>query len=298
MSEKFAQFRFKMFQVTLRIVKTFIVIPTYRESATIKSLIDQIVALKIPELSILVVDDASPDGTAEIVSQLAKENSAIQLVERLDEKGKGTASLVGFDLALQMGADRIVEMEADLSHPPLDILKLLDALGEADIAIASRLVVGGSDLRPKAKRVFTFFNNFYIRVALERGIHKSVINDWTSGFRAYRREVLVRIPPFTLLPGGAALAQELLFRALNLGMKVKEIPIQLQGRANGSSTINLKTAFQGFVSVLAYAILYRFRNMDFCLGNLEAHKVADGRLQVKKTAALESHFQRTKINIV
>ncbi|MEO5968600.1 MAG: glycosyltransferase [Bdellovibrionia bacterium] len=279
-------------------MKTFVIIPTYRESLTIQSLIEQIVALKIPDLSILVIDDSSPDGTAELVAKLAKENPGIHLIERLDEKGRGTASLVGFDIALQMGADRIVEIEGDLSHSPLDIPKLLNELEVADIAIASRLVVGGSDLRPKAKRVFTFFNNFYIRVALERRIHKSVINDWTSGFRAYRREVFVRIPPFTLLPGGAALAQELLFRALNLGMKVKEIPIQLLGRANGSSKLDLRAAFQGFVSVLAYAILYRLRNMDFCLGNLEARKLENGRLQVKKVASFEDHFQRTKINIL
>jgi len=279
-------------------VKNFVIIPTYQEASTIQSLIEQILELHIPNLSILVIDDASPDGTAAIVSRLAKENPAIQLLERLDEKGRGTASLVGFDLALQLGADRIVEMEADLSHSPLDIPKLLKELEDADIAIASRLVVGGSDLRPKAKRVFTFFNNFYIRVALERRIHKSVINDWTSGFRAYRREVFVRIPPFTLLPGGAALAQELLFRTLNLGMKIKEIPIQLMGRANGSSKLKPLAVLQGFLSVLAYAILYRFRNMDFCLGNLEAQKLANGTIQVKKVAAPENHFQRTKIHLI
>lgn len=279
-------------------MKNFVIIPTYQESPTIQTLIEQILALKIPHLSILVVDDASPDGTAQIVAKLARENPSIILIERLDEKGRGTASLVGFDMALQLGADRIVEMEADLSHHPLDIPKLLAALDEADIAIASRLIVGGSDLRPKVKRVFTFFNNFYIRVALERRIHMSAINDWTSGFRAYRREVFVRIPPFTLLPGGAALAQELLFRALNLGMKVKEIPVKLFGRANGSSKINLSTALQGFASVLAYAILYRFRNMDFCLGNLEARKVESGTYQVKKLASREDHFQRTRVSIL
>jgi dolichol-phosphate mannosyltransferase len=279
-------------------VKTFVIIPTYQESSTIQTLIEQILALKIPELSILVVDDASPDGTAELVARLAKVNPSILLIERLDERGRGTASLVGFDMALQLGADRIVEMEADLSHDPLDIPKLLNALDGAEIAIASRLVVGGSDLRPKAKRVFTFFNNFYIRVALERRIHKSVINDWTSGFRAYQKEVFVRIPPFTLLPGGDALAQELLFRALNLGMIVKEIPIRLSGRSNGSSRLSFRAMLQGLASVLAYAILYRFRNMDFCLGNLEARRLESGSFQVKKIASLEEHFQRTKVNIL
>jgi dolichol-phosphate mannosyltransferase len=279
-------------------VKTFIIIPTYNEAPTIRPLIQQILSLGIAELFILVVDDKSPDGTAEIVADLGKENASVLLVERQDEKNRGTASLVGFDLAMQLGAERVVEMEGDGSHQASDILQLLKGLEEAEITIASRLVSGGSDMRPKSKRVFTFFNNFYIRVALERRIHKSVINDWTSGFRAYRREVFVRIPPFTLLPGGAALAQELLFRALNLGMKVKEIPIRLLGRSGGTTQLKLVTIFQGFVSVLAYAILYRFRNMDFCLGNLEARKVSQGRYQVKKTAVKEEHFQRTRIQIL
>ncbi|MFZ9595887.1 MAG: glycosyltransferase [Bdellovibrionia bacterium] len=280
-------------------MKTFITIPTYNEAPTIGSLIEQILGLGLADLGILVIDDSSTDGTREVVTQLAQAHPSVKLVERLDHyRGKATASLVGFDLALQLGADQIVEMDGDFSHNPQDIPQLLAALQDSEISIGSRLVMGGMDLRPKAKRVFSFFTNFYIRVALERRSHRSVVNDWTSRFRAYRREVLVKIPPFTLLPGSDALGQELLFRALNAGMRVKELPIQMVSRPSGCSGLDFMEGVHCFLSVLAYAILYRFRNMDFSLGHLQAKVVDQSSYQVTsiEASADPAHAPRIQIS--
>lgn len=237
-------------------MKTFVVIPTYKESLNIEPLIRAILELKISSLSIVVVDDHSPDGTADIVGRLAAENPSVFLVERVHDRGRGSAGIVGFDFALRNGAECIVEMDADFSHPPTDLPKLLAAVQTADIAIASRLLPDSSDTRPLRRRWVTFLANRYARLFLERAEHLSRVNDWTTGFRAYRKTVFENLPISSLVSQGPGILQEVLYRALNLRLTAVEVPFQMNDRLRGSSTFNQKVAIQSLLAIPAYRFLF------------------------------------------
>lgn len=243
-------------------MKSFVIVPTYNESKNIERLIRELLDLRIPGLSILVVDDHSPDGTSEIVSQLSEAHPEVLLAERVDDKGRGTAGIVGFDLALKLGADRIIEMDADFSHPPREIPRLLAGLAESDIVIASRLAPGARDLRPLPRRLVTAAANRYARLFLERPHHQSRVRDWTTGFRAYRRKVFESVPCDSLVSRGPSILQEILFRALNLGCTASEIPFEMKDREAGESTFSSKVARQSLLSIPAYRILFSGYGVD------------------------------------
>jgi dolichol-phosphate mannosyltransferase len=254
-------------------MKTFVVIPTYKESLNIEPMIRAILELKISNLSILVVDDHSPDGTSEIVGRLAAENESVFLVERMNDKGRGTAGIVGFDFALQNGAECIIEMDADFSHPPTDLPRLLDAAQTADIAIASRLLPESTDTRPLSRRWVTFLANRYARFFLESAEHRSRIRDWTTGFRAYRRKVFDQVPIASLVSQGPSILQEVLYRALNQKLTAVEIPFQMNDRLRGSSTFSRKVAIQSLLAIPAYRVLFGSRGTAFRIGGYRTEKV-------------------------
>ena len=231
-------------------------IPTYNESENISRLLDQIVALSMKNLKIVIVDDHSPDGTASIIKKYMENNSNIYLVERMGTRGRGTAGIVGYDFALKLGADEIVEMDSDFSHPPSELPKLFDGLSRADIVIASRLTDGAVDGRPTLRRVITKLANIYVKFWLQSPRHKSRVIDWTTGYRAYRKTVFEKIPPATLNAKGPSIIQEVLYRALNLGFTVEEIPFHMIDRVSGKSTFNRKVAIQSLMSILEYRFFY------------------------------------------
>jgi dolichol-phosphate mannosyltransferase len=233
-----------------------VVVPTYNESRNIERLCREIHAQAIPGLSILVVDDRSPDGTAAIAAALSRELPEVRVLERIDDKGRGTAGITGFEYAIREGARAIVEMDADFSHPPECLPALFEKLSDADIVIASRLAKGARDNRPLRRRALTRFSNAYVRWWLARPGQASAVGDWTSGFRAYRREVFEKIPPSTLVSRGPSILQEVLFRALNLGFTAVEIPFLMNDREEGQSTFSRKVAVQSLVSVPAYRAIF------------------------------------------
>lgn len=241
-------------------MKSFVVVPTYNESRNIGRLIEEILetarASGLNDLSILVVDDHSPDGTSALVSGLAASDPRVHLAERVNDKGRGTAGIVGFDLALKLGAEAVIEMDADFSHPPREIPRLLDTLARADIAIASRLAPGARDLRPLRRRAITWLANRYARGWLALPSHRSRVRDWTTGFRAYRRAVFERVPVSALISRGPSILQEILFRALNQGLTAAEIPFEMKDREAGQSTFSSKVARQSLMSIPAYRILF------------------------------------------
>jgi len=227
--------------------KTIVMIPTFNESRNIGRLIESINNLGLSDLSILVVDDDSPDGTAEIV----KKYSHSFLLIRKGQRGRGTAGLVGLKKALDMGADNIIEMDADFSHDPNLIPEMLEKIKEYDVVVGSRFVSGGEDRRGIIRRLMTKLANWYIHRALNLKIR-----DCTSGYRCFRRQVLEAINLDNTVSMGPSIVQELLYKAVLQGFRIKEVPLVFIDRIEGRSTFNRKIMIQSFLMVLILRFLF------------------------------------------
>ncbi|HBF35466.1 TPA: polyprenol monophosphomannose synthase [Candidatus Sumerlaeota bacterium] len=226
-------------------------IPTYNESGNISDLIHAILMLG-PEYSALVVDDNSPDGTWEIVQTLAAENPGrVHLLHRVNERGRGSAGIAGFVEALRLGADYVIEMDADWSHHPRFIPQLTKLARQgADVVVGSRLVKGGGETgRSPLRTLITFGANLYIRLVL--GL---TLRDCTSGFRVFRRNVLATIDFSKLNSNGPAIVQEMLMACKVQGAKFAESPIQFEERRAGTSTFNIRIMLAGLSSVLKFRL--------------------------------------------
>jgi len=225
-------------------VKTIVVLPTYNEAENIGELIGEI--LKADDsINVLVVDDNSPDGTWKIVKEIEEKNPRVTLLLRKDERGRGTAGIVGFKKALENGADYIFEMDADFSHNPQYLRPMLSEIKDHDIVIGSRLVPGGGERgRHPLRRYITQLANLYIRLIL--GIK---VKDTTSGYRVFKKEVLQDIGLDTLNAKGPEVVQEILFHALNKGYTYKEIPIIFEERKAGQSTFNAKIMLNSLIKI-------------------------------------------------
>lgn len=222
-------------------------LPTYNEAENIKPLIEEILALG-PEYEALVADDNSPDGTWRIAGDMAKENPRVHLLHRTASKGRGTAGAEGLREAVRLGADRVIEMDADFSHHPRFIPALAEAAERADVVIGSRLVKGGGEKgRAPIRTMITFGANLYIRLVL--GLP---IRDCTSGFRVFRAEALNKMHLEKMRSRGPAIVQELLLAARRAGCSFAEVPILFEERRAGESTFNMKIMFAGLWSVIKF----------------------------------------------
>ena len=214
--------------------KTIVMLPTFNERENIKKLIPEILALD-PNISVLVVDDDSPDGTWTLVEEMARRDGRVSLLHRTKNRGRGTAGIDGFLRAIQSGADYIVEMDADYSHHPKYIPALVKQMDENDVAIGSRLIEGGREQGRNILRTFiTWFANNYIRILM--GVD---IQDCTSGFRCFRRNVLESIRLEKMVSVGPSIVEEVLYACVLKGFKIKEIPILFEERAHGETTKTL-----------------------------------------------------------
>jgi dolichol-phosphate mannosyltransferase len=224
--------------------KVVIVIPTYNERENIQELLLRILDLKTSEhLMLLVVDDDSPDGTADAVSSLAQRKKDIHLLLRKGKRGRGSAGIEGFKKALLLHPHYVLEMDADLSHRPEEIPRLLKAIDKCDVAIGSRFVPGGRDAERNIRRKFiTFLVRYFLRFHL-----KIPVKDVSSGFRCFRKEVLEKIDLDSLKSEGPSLVQEILYKAFLLGYKIKEVPITFQDRKKGETKLTLSTLFKTFL---------------------------------------------------
>lgn len=224
-----------------------VTLPTYNESGNILSLIDDLFSLR-PDLTIVVIDDDSPDGTHNLVRERRKTTDRLFLIHRTHERGRGSAGVAGFRFAVEKKADLVVEMDADYSHPPRFLPALLDAARNADVVIGSRLVKGGGEQgRSFIRFLITRAANFYIRAML--GLK---IKDCTSGYRIFHRKVLEAIDLDTLESNGPAIVQEVLLRCKRKGFKIMEVPIMFEKRRSGASTFNTKIMLAGLWSVLKF----------------------------------------------
>lgn len=241
-------------------MNAILVIPTYCERENIGPLLTRIQALKIRGLHTLVVDDHSSDGTsAEVqrwVEKTKNTDSCVYLLERKNQRGRGTAGITGIAHALQLGAEWILEMDADLSHPPEILPKMLEMGSRFDIVIGSRLHEKSRDHRSYFRRLITKLANRYTRFWLQCPRHTSQVQDWTSGFRLYKREVFERIPPESLVSTGPSILQEVLFRALNQGLTATEIDFVMLDRAFGKSTFTRKVALESLRRIPCYRLLF------------------------------------------
>jgi len=207
-----------------------VVVPTYNERANLPVVIERLLALR--DLRVLVVDDGSPDGTGDEADRCALGSGGrVAVLHRRGRRGLGRSYIDGFRAALDEGATHVLQMDADLSHDPDDVPRLLQASGDADLVLGSRYVPDGR-LRnwPLRRRLLSVFANHYVRI-----ITRMPVRDCTSGFRCWRRELLARIPLDRIVSDGYAFQVELTWEAYRAGGRVAEIPIVFVERRVGAS---------------------------------------------------------------
>lgn len=226
-------------------MNAFVTIPTYNEAENISRLILEI-RRQAPEIGIVVADDDSPDGTWKIVEGIAKGDPRVFLLRRTENKGRGSAGVEAFQLALRHQADVVIEMDGDFSHDPGCIPNFLHKIREYDVVVGSRAAPQGQDLRSSSLRKWlTRFSSHYARVVL--GLP---VKDCNSGYRCFRRAVLEAVDLNSIRSTGPSIVQELLFKAHMRRFSITEIPITFTERRAGESNLNLVKLIQGFVMVL------------------------------------------------
>jgi dolichol-phosphate mannosyltransferase len=223
----------------------WVILPTYNEAANLAAMVDAIVALK-RGFRILVVDDASPDGTGAIAEALSEGSADIHVIHR-SERGLGTAYLAGFREAMQKGADALVTIDCDFSHDPVAIPELLEALDRADLAIGSRYAAGGRiEGWSPDRRLLSRSANRFVHALFRLPAH-----DCTSGFRAYRRHVLEAIPWHLVRSSGYSFLVETLHWSARLeGVRIVEVPICYRDRCGGASKLGWREAIFGAWALL------------------------------------------------
>jgi len=217
--------------------KIVVVLPTYNEAANLAVMIDALRALPLPGLHILVVDDASPDGTGRIADELtAASAGAVSVIHRAGKKGLGTAYCEGFNWALASGAATVVQMDCDFSHSPAYLPQMISQLGQYDVVVGSRYVASGKlDERWELGRVWlSAWANLYARAIL--GIH---VRDATAGFKAWRRETLAQLGLDRIYSNGYIFQVEMAYLAQRLGFRVLEVPIYFEDRRIGRSKMTM-----------------------------------------------------------
>ena len=234
-------------------MKVLVIIPTYNER---DSLPIQLAGVRkyAPKADVLVVDDASPDGTGEWADGAAKRDSAVHVLHRPGKQGLGVAYRAGFEWGLERGYDVLVEMDADGSHQARQLPDLLAKVGEGDLVIGSRWVRGGSVVNwPLRRRLLSVWANRYVRVAL--GIP---VKDATAGFRAYAAATLRQIDREAVDSQGYGFQVDMCWRAIQAGARVVEVPIEFMERSQGVSKMSGGIVREAFVRVAVWGVTHRW----------------------------------------
>jgi dolichol-phosphate mannosyltransferase len=236
-------------------LKTTIVIPTFNEAVNLPTLVEKLFELPVRDLSLLIVDDNSPDGTGQIADDLAvKTGGRVQVMHRTGKLGLGTAYIQGFKQAISSGAEAVGQMDADFSHPPEKIVELVKTLESCDMALGSRYVPGGQlDERwPFWRKALSGFGNFYARTIL--GLP---LRDVTGGFRLWKKETLSAMPLERIRSNGYVFQVEMAYVANKLGFKFKEIPIYFADRRWGESKMSMRIQIEAAIRVWQLPGIYR-----------------------------------------
>jgi dolichol-phosphate mannosyltransferase len=230
---------------------TVVVIPTYNERDNIRRVVPQVLAAT--DCQIVVVDDESPDGTATIVAELAAADRRIHLVNHRPKLGIGPAYKEGFQAALALGADFIVQMDADLSHPPAMLGAFLALAADCDLVLGSRYLTGITVVNwPIERLLISYFGNWYVR-----RVTGMPVRDATGGFKCWRREALQRIQPDRVRSNGYAFQIETTYRAWRRGLRIREVPIVFMDRTIGDSKMSRRIGLEALWIVWWLKLAYR-----------------------------------------
>jgi dolichol-phosphate mannosyltransferase len=233
-----------------------VVIPTYDERENLELIVGRVRAAT-PAVDILVADDNSPDGTGQIADDLAAADPQVHVLHRAGKQGLGAAYLAGFAWALERGYDAVVEMDADGSHQPEQLPRLLEALGRADVVLGSRWVPGGRvENWPPHRMFLSRGGNTYTRLAL--GIP---IKDATGGYRAFRRTALLALDLQDVASQGYCFQVDLAWRAVQRGLRVVEVPITFVERELGASKMSGAIVAEALWRTTVWGLRYRLRRL-------------------------------------
>jgi dolichol-phosphate mannosyltransferase len=232
--------------------RVLVIIPTYNEAENIR-IITERVRRAVPSVDILVADDNSPDGTGDIADELSAADAQIQVMHRAGKEGLGAAYVAGFAWAKDKGYDVVVEMDADGSHAPEELTKLLDALRDTDAVLGTRYIPGGSVHNwPMHRLALSRGGNIYIRMALGMPFR-----DATGGYRAYRMPVLDKIDVTTVASQGYSFQVELAWRAYRHGFRIAEVPITFTERVRGDSKMSGNIFKEQLLRVTRWGLIAR-----------------------------------------
>lgn len=234
-----------------------VVVPTYNERENLPDIVPAVIE---HGYELLIVDDNSPDGTGEVAKTLAAAIPAVSVLHRTSKQGLGRAYSAGFDHCLERGRDILVEMDADFSHDPADLPRLVAAIRQgADLAIGSRYVPGGATPDwPLLRRFISRAGNLYARFML--GIP---IKDATAGFRAYRASALSGLPYRDAKSSGYAFQVEMAWRSHQQGLSVVETPIIFRDRTRGTSKMGLPIVVEAMRLVTVWGLIRLWRALPF-----------------------------------
>jgi dolichol-phosphate mannosyltransferase len=237
-------------------VKITIVLPTYNEAENLPKLVSALLMLPL-ELSVLVVDDNSPDGTGQIADGLTREHPGqVNVLHRTGKLGLRSAYLEGFQKAFELGAEAVVQMDADFSHNPIVLKEMARQIVDCDVVIGSRYIKGGSlDERwPLWRKFLSSFGNNYARTILQFPLH-----DVTTGFRMWRREALSQMPLDRIRSSGYIFLVEMAYVAFLMGYDIVEVPIHFEDRRYGKSKMSLKIQLEAAMRI--WDVWWHYRDM-------------------------------------
>ena len=247
--------------------RVVMVVPTYNEAENIAWIVSR-VRVALPDADVLVVDDGSPDGTGRIADELAAEDPQVSVVHRSAKEGLGAAYLHGFRVALERGYDVIGEMDADGSHQPEQLPRLLAALEDADLVLGSRWVPGGSVVNwPWTREALSRGGNLYTRLLLGIPVH-----DATGGFRLFRRTTLEKIDLQSVRSVGYCFQADLAWRTVEAGLRVREVPIDFIERIRGESKMSPDVAVESLRRITVWGLRERRRQAGDVLSKVKSRR--------------------------
>lgn len=234
-----------------------VIIPTYNESESLPGVVERVRAA-VPDADVLIADDNSPDGTGRLADAIASADDRVHVLHRAGKEGLGKAYLAGFAWGLERGYDVLVEMDADGSHRPEELPRLLAQIPHADIVLGSRWVPGGSVVNwPVSRRVLSQGGSLYTRLAL--GIPT---RDATGGYRAYRASALRELDLASVTSNGYCFQIDLLWRGLQRGLIVREVPITFVEREAGTSKMSGRIVREALVNVARWGASRRWAQVS------------------------------------
>ena len=234
-----------------------VIIPTYNESESLPGVVRRL-REAVPDADVLIADDNSPDGTGDLADALAVQDEHVHVLHRAGKEGLGKAYLAGFAWGLERGYDVLVEMDADGSHRPEELPRLLAQMDHSDVVLGSRWVPGGSVVNwPASRRVLSQGGSLYTRLAL--GIPT---RDATGGYRAYRASALRALDLETVESNGYCFQIDLLWRALQRGLVVREVPITFVEREAGTSKMSRRIVREALVNVARWGAAHRWAQVS------------------------------------